>query len=69
MIKIFINDIPKDLSRSFGDVINISELDQILFQFDCEGEPPKVYIAENPVSAFEPPKDGPSTPPPLPAMN
>ncbi|OLV57683.1 cell division protein FtsH, partial [Acinetobacter baumannii] len=34
-----------------------------------EPQPPKVYIAENPVSAFEPPKDGPSTPPPLPAMN
>jgi len=34
-----------------------------------EPQPPKVYIAENPVAAFEPPKDGPSTPPPLPAMN
>ncbi|WP_373883747.1 ATP-dependent zinc metalloprotease FtsH [Acinetobacter pittii] len=32
-------------------------------------QPPKVYVAENPVAAFEPPKDGPSTPPPLPAMN
>lgn len=34
-----------------------------------EPQPPKVYVAENPVAAFEPPKDGPSTPPPLPAMN
>ena len=33
-----------------------------------EPQPPKVYIPENPVAAFEPPKDGPSTPPPLPAM-
>ena len=33
-----------------------------------EPRPPKVYVAENPVAAFEPPKDGPSTPPPLPAM-
>ncbi len=33
-----------------------------------EPQPPKVYIAENPVAAFEPPKDDPSTPPPLPAM-
>lgn len=33
-----------------------------------EPRPPKVYVAENPVSD-EPPKDGPSTPPPLPAMN
>ncbi|ENU31268.1 hypothetical protein F991_00847 [Acinetobacter sp. CIP-A165] len=31
-------------------------------------QPPKVYVAENPVADFEPPKDGPSTPPPLPAM-
>ena len=33
-----------------------------------EPQPPKVYVAENPVAEFEPPKDGPSTPPPLPAM-
>ncbi|MCH7336155.1 ATP-dependent zinc metalloprotease FtsH [Acinetobacter sp. NIPH 2699] len=33
-----------------------------------EPQPPKVYVAENPVADFEPPKDGPSTPPPLPAM-
>ena len=33
-----------------------------------EPQPPKVYIPENPVAAFEPPKDGPSTPQPLPAM-
>ncbi|MCF8998834.1 ATP-dependent zinc metalloprotease FtsH [Acinetobacter nectaris] len=33
-----------------------------------EPRPPKVYVAENPVSD-EPPKDGPSSPPPLPAMN
>lgn len=33
-----------------------------------EPRPPKVYVAENPVSN-EPPKDGPSTPPPLPAMS
>jgi cell division protease FtsH len=31
-------------------------------------QPPKVYVAENPVVTLEPPKDGPSTPPPLPAM-
>ncbi|RZF55643.1 ATP-dependent metallopeptidase FtsH/Yme1/Tma family protein [Acinetobacter halotolerans] len=34
-----------------------------------EPQPPKVYVAENPVADFEPPKDGPSTPPPLPAMS
>ncbi|MCG2573032.1 ATP-dependent zinc metalloprotease FtsH [Acinetobacter sp. ME22] len=34
-----------------------------------EPRPPKVYVAENPVSDLEPPKDGPSTPPPLPAMS
>lgn len=33
-----------------------------------EPRPPKVYVAENPVSN-EPPKDGPSSPPPLPAMS
>ncbi|ESK37679.1 hypothetical protein P256_02112 [Acinetobacter nectaris CIP 110549] len=33
-----------------------------------EPRPPKVYVAENPVSD-ELPKDGPSSPPPLPAMN
>ncbi len=33
-----------------------------------EPQPPKVYIADNPVADFEPPQDGPSTPPPLPAM-
>ena len=33
-----------------------------------EPRPPKVYVAENPVAELEPPQDGPSTPPPLPAM-
>lgn len=46
MIKIFINDVPRDLSISFGDVVNISELDQVLFQFDFEGNPPKAYIED-----------------------
>ncbi len=32
-------------------------------------QPPKVYVADNPVADLEPPKNGPSTPPPLPAMN
>ena len=31
-----------------------------------EPQPPKVYIAENPISLHKPPTDGPSTPPPLP---
>ena len=31
-----------------------------------EPQPPKVYIAENPISLHKPPADGPSTPPPLP---
>ena len=34
-----------------------------------EPQPPKVYVAENPVAELEPPQDGPSTPPPLPAMS
>ena len=46
MIKIFINDMPRDLPKSSGDVIHISELDQVLFQFDLGGSPPKVYIED-----------------------
>lgn len=46
MIKIFINSRPRDINISLGEAINVSELDNISFQIDLDGIPPKVYIED-----------------------
>lgn len=46
MIKIFINSQLRDINISLGEAINVSELDNILFQIDLDGIPPKVYIED-----------------------
>lgn len=46
MIKIFINSQPRDINISLGEAINVSELDNISFQIDLDGIPPKVYIED-----------------------
>lgn len=49
-MKIFINGKPKDLSRFFGEVINVFELDYISIQLDLDGNRPEVYIEDYEVS-------------------
>lgn len=49
-MKIFINGKPKDLSRSFGEVINVFELDYISIQLDLDDNRPEVYIEDYEVS-------------------
>jgi hypothetical protein len=45
-MKIFINGQPKDLLRSFGEVMNVFELDRISIQLDLDGNKPDVYIED-----------------------
>lgn len=49
-MKIFINGKPKDLLRSFGEVINVFELDEVFIQLDIDGNKPEVYIEDYEVS-------------------
>lgn len=46
MIKIFIEDVARDLTGSLGDIIDIYELDFVSFQMNLEGSLPKIYIED-----------------------
>lgn len=50
MIKIFINDVARDLTGSLENVIDIYELDFVSFQINLEENLPRVYIEDYEVS-------------------
>lgn len=46
MIKILINGQPRDINRSYGETINVFELDYVSLQLDLDGMRPEVYIED-----------------------